>query len=203
MLFWMKRNSAGISKEFKHRIDAALSRGSMAALALLAFSSVGREGIETTLFLFAGSTNESSDALFVTGGVLGFVIAAAAGVVLYYGSARLPLKQFFLGSAIVLMVLAAGLLTNALSELHEATIIRELGSRPWDTESSISMTSTLGKFLHTVLGYDSAPAISQIVLYWTYLVVVLGAYLLWPAPRPARTESVSAPAKPESLAEFG
>ena len=204
MLFWMKRNSAGISREFKHRIDVALSRGSMAALALLAFSSVGREGIETTLFLFAGSTNESSNALFVTGGILGFVIAAAAGVVLYYGSARLPLKQFFLGSAVVLMVLAAGLLANAVADLHEATIVRELGSRPWDTESFISMTSTLGKFLHTVLGYDSAPAISQIVLYWVYLVVVLGAYLLWPTARPARpVESAAAPANPESLAEVG
>ena len=204
MLFWMKRNSAGISREFKHRIDVALSRGSMAALALLAFSSVGREGIETTLFLFAGSTNESSNALFVTGGILGFVIAAVAGVVLYYGSARLPLRQFFLGSAVVLMVLAAGLLTNALADLHEATIIREVGSRPWDTESFISMTSTLGKFLHTVLGYDSAPAISQIILYWMYLVVVLTAYLVWPTARPARpVESAAAPANPESLAEVG
>lgn len=202
MLFWMKRNSAGISKELRHRIDVALSGGSMAALALLAFSSVGREGIETTLFLFAGSTNESSDALFVTGGVLGFLIAAAAGIGLYYGSAKLPLRQFFLGSAIVLMVLAAGLLTNALSELHEATLIRELGSRPWDTESFISMTSTLGKFLHTVLGYDSAPAIAQIVLYWAYLVAVLGAYLFWPTPRPARpVEAASVAAGQDSLAE--
>jgi len=206
MLFWMKRHSAGISKELRHRIDTALSRGSMAALALLAFSSVGREGIETVLFLFAGSTNQSSDALFVTGGVLGFVIAAAAGAALYYGSARLPLRQFFLASAIVLMVLAAGLLTNALSELHEATLLRDLGSRPWDTESFISMTSDLGKFLHTLFGYDSAPALSQITLYWAYLVVVLAAYLLWPvssSPRQAPDDSgtTSAVVKAESLAD--
>jgi len=207
MLFWMKRNSAGISKELRHRIDVALSRGSMAALALLAFTSVGREGIETTLFLFAGSARESSEALFVTGGVLGFALAAVGGVVLYYGSARLPLRQFFFGSAIVLMVLAAGLLTNALTELHEATLIRELGSRPWDTESFISMTSTLGKFLHTVLGYDSAPALSQVVLYWTYLAVVLAAYLIVPSPRPLRPATVDHPepvagGTSESLAEM-
>ena len=207
MLFWMKRNSAGISKELRHRIDVALSRGSMAALALLAFTSVGREGIETTLFLFAGSTNESSEVLFVTGGVLGFALAAVAGVILYYGSAKLPLRQFFFGSAIVLMVLAAGLLTNALTELHEATLIRELGSRPWDTESFISMTSTLGKFLHTVLGYDSAPALSQIILYWTYLAVVLCAYLIVPSPRPVSPSPAGSPPAPvagpttESLAE--
>ena len=203
MLFWMKRNSAGISKELKQRIDVALSRGSMVALALLAFSSVSREGIETTLFLFAGSTNQSSNFMFVTGGVLGFALAAVAGVALYYGSAKLPLKQFFLGSAIVLMFLAAGLLTNAVADLYEATVIRELGSRPWDTESFISMTSTLGKFLHTVLGYDSAPAISQIVLYWTYLVVVLGAYLFWPASRPAGSvHPARPPAQTESLTEI-
>ena len=47
------------------------------------------------------------------------------------------------------------------------------------------MTSTLGKFLHTVLGYDSAPAWSQIIAYWAYLAVVLGAYLAWPSPKPA------------------
>ena len=202
MLFWMKRHSAGISRELRHRIDTALSRGSMAALALLAFSSVGREGIETVLFLFAGSTNQSSDAFFVTGGILGFVIAGVAGVVLYYGSARLPLRQFFLASAIVLMVLAAGLLTNALSELHEATLLRELGSRPWDTESFISMTSDLGKFLHTIFGYDSAPALSQIALYWTYLVVVLAAYLAWPVSRPhSRMPVENGPAVAASKAE--
>jgi high-affinity iron transporter len=197
MLFWMKRHSSGISSELKHQIDVALSRGSMAALALLAFASVGREGIETTLFLFAGSTNESSDALFVLGGVLGFGIATVAGVVLYYGSARLPLKQFFFGSAVVLIVLAAGLLANALADLHEATVISDLGFRPWDTESFISMTSTLGKFLHTVLGYDSAPAISQIVLYWAYLVVVLAAYLLWPSPQQRRPVEPASPAAPD------
>jgi len=180
MLFWMKRQSAGISSELRHQIDTALSRGSIAALAVLAFSAVGREGLETTLFLFAGSTSQSSDVAFAFGGLLGFGIAAAAGVALYYGSARLPLRQFFLVSAIALMVLAAGLLSNGLRELQEAAILRDLGPRPWDTESIIAMTSRTGKFLHTILGYDSAPALAQIALYWGYLIAVLTAYLAWP-----------------------
>ena len=181
MLFWMKRQSSGISSALRHQIDSALSRGSIAALALLAFSAVGREGLETTLFLFAGSTSQSSDVAFVFGGVLGFAVAAAAGVVLYYGSARIPLRQFFLISAIALMVLAAGLLSNGLRELQEAALLRDLGPRPWDTESLIAITSRAGKFLHTILGYDSAPALAQIALYWGYLVVVLTAYLAWPS----------------------
>src|SRR5439155_18405554 len=60
MVFWTKRQSAGISGELRHQVDEALSRGSVLTLALLAFSSVGREGVETTLFLFAGSTNADS-----------------------------------------------------------------------------------------------------------------------------------------------
>ncbi len=39
------------------------------------------------------------------------------------------------------------------------------------------MTSSLGKYLHTLIGYDSAPAISQIVLYWSYLTLVVAAYV--------------------------
>lgn len=181
MLFWMKSQSAGFSSQLRQNVNVALTGGSMSALILLAFSSVAREGIETSLFLFAGSAREGLDVPFAVGGIAGFAIAAVTGVVLYYGAARLPIRQFFLVSGIVLMFLAAGLLSNALVELNEATIINNVGARPWDTESFISMTSDLGKFLHTLLGYDSAPGMTQIALYWAYLGTMLTAYLAWPA----------------------
>ncbi len=192
MVFWMKRQSAGISLALRHRVDSALSRGSVTALALLAFSAVAREGIETTLFLFAGSTN-SSGAQFVAGGLLGFTIAGAVGVACYYGAARLPLRQFFLVTGVIVVVLAAGMLANSLNALHEAALITDLGSRPWDSETTISMTSTMGKFLHTVLGYDSAPAMAQIFAYWAYTVIVLGAYLFLPTRPPVRPRPIEAP----------
>ena len=120
MVFWMKRQSAGMSKELRHEVDAALSSGSVMALALLAFTSVAREGVETALFLFAGSTSGASGSQFIAGGVLGFAIAAAAGVVLYYGAARLPLRPFFLATGVAVIVLAAGLLANSINALHNA-----------------------------------------------------------------------------------
>ena len=86
------------------------------------------------------------------------------------------------------MVLAAGLLSNGLAELHEAGLMADLGSRPWDSETILPMTSTLGKFLHTVLGYDSAPMTGQIAAYWAYVGVIITGYVLMPAggpPRPA------------------
>jgi high-affinity iron transporter len=200
MVFWMKRQSAGISKDLREQVDSALSRGSIVALSLLAFSAVAREGFETVLFLFAGSTNTASGIEFWAGGGLGFAIAAVAGVFIYYGAARVPLKHFFLVSGIAVIVLAAGLLSNGLAELHEAAILTDLGSRPWDTESFIPMTSTMGTFLHTVLGYDSAPLMAQVVLYWGYLVVVLAAYVALPTPKPVRIERVEPGSVPPAAA---
>lgn len=194
MVFWMKRQSAGISANLRREIDVALSAGSVVALALISFSSVAREGIETALFLFAGSTGSVSGVQFVIGGAAGFGIAAAAGVVLYYGVARLPLKPFFLATGVAVIFLAAGLVSNGISGLHSAALLPNIGARPWDTEATLSMTSTTGRFLNTVLGYDSAPAWAQIAAYWGYLIVVLGAYLAWPDRRRKNphTESASA-----------
>ena len=188
MLFWMKKQSSGISRELREKINIALSSGSVLALALIAFSAVGREGLETALFLFAGSSSQESDTAFLLGGFLGFVVAAVAGVVLYYGAARLPIKQFFLVSGVMLIVLAAGMLSNALVELNEAALLRDLGPRPWDTEATLAMSSSLGKFTHTLFGYDSAPGAYQIALYWSYLLAAVVAYVFVPMPGQGRVK---------------
>jgi high-affinity iron transporter len=183
MVFWMKRQSAAISRDLRDQVDRALGRGSVLALAMLAFSAVAREGIETVLFLFAGSNSAAATLDFWLGGALGFGMAAIIGVALYYGASRLPLKQFFLVSGVGVIVLAAGLLSNGLTELYHARVISSLGERAWDSEGWIPMTSTLGKFLHTVLGYDSAPTLGQLAAYWGYTLIVIGAYLFWPMSR--------------------
>lgn len=198
MAFWMKRQASGISTELKSQVNSALDKGSVAALVLLAASAIGREGLETTLFLFAGSTTGASGFQFVLGGIIGFAIAAAVGVAIYHGSSRIPLKHFFNISGVAVIVLAAGLLATSVVKLYEAAIITNLGSRPWDTDNLLSMTSNLGKFLATVLGYDSAPSMLQIALYWGYLIVVGGIFLFMPS-RPKRAAVASPP--PSSVTE--
>lgn len=181
MAFWMKRQAASVAGELKMQVNEALSSGSVTALVILAASSVGREGLETTLFLFAGSTEAASGFSFVLGGLLGFALAAMVGFLIYQGSRWFPMKQFFFVSGVMVLFLAAGLLANSVVRLYEAAIITDLGSRPWDSEGVISITSTLGKFLHTLLGYDSAPSMLQIGLYWGYLVVAVTVFVLLPS----------------------
>ncbi len=197
MAFWMRRQASGISAELRSHVDSALNKGSVTALVLLAATSIGREGLETVLFLFAGSTTGTSGAQYWLGGALGFAVAAFIGVGIYHGTSRVPLKAFFMASGIVVIVLAAGLLANSVVKLYEAALITNLGGRPWDTENFISITSTFGKFLATLLGYDSAPSVLQIGLYWGYLLVALAVFIFMPVRRGSPVKTAGPPRLPE------
>lgn len=194
MVFWMRKQSASLGRALREEVDAAVAGGSLVALVGLAFSVVIREGFETVLFLFAGSTAARSDAAvgFLGGGVLGFAVAGVVGYVVYRGAHRLPLKQFFAVSGIVVVVLAAGLLSNGLAELMESGLIPRLGPRPWDTDGLIPAASVLGRFLHTLVGYDPAPTVGQVVAYFGYVFSCLWVLLFV-----GQDQSTAAPRRPE------
>lgn len=186
MIFWMRRQAATLGGHLRSEVDTALKAGSGLALALLAFSAVGREGLETVLFLFAGAATTHSGLLYWIGGGIGLALATVAGYLLYKGTARLPLRAFFDVTGVALIVLAAGLLVGGLKEFREMGLFPTLGPHLWDTYSLLPDNSILGRFLAAVLGYDSSPMLIQVILYWTYLVVALALFFLGRGrPRPA------------------
>ena len=188
MVFWMRRQAASIGRELRHEVEVAISSGSLTAIVVLAFSAVLREGLETVLLLFAGASAQRGDStvLFLLGAAAGLGLAALLGYLVYRGSHLLPMRQFFTVSGVVVMILGAGLISNGIAELQESGLIANLGSRPWDTDATLPMTATLGKFLHTLIGYDSAPTWGQILVYWSYLTAGLFAFLRVRAPVPVQ-----------------
>jgi high-affinity iron transporter len=193
MVLWMKRQAASIGGDLRAGVEVALQRGSLWAMIGLAFSAVIREGIETALFLVAGASAAGADSgiAFAGGGVAGFAVAGILGYGVYRGSHLLPIRQFFTVSGLVVIVLAAGLLSNGLMELQESALIPTLGERPWDTDGLLSLTSTLGRLAHTLIGYDSAPTWGQIVAYWTYLLGGIAAFTLVRVRAPGRPPTQS------------
>jgi high-affinity iron transporter len=168
MTFWMQKHSRSLKKDITAKASMA---GSGFALALLAFTTVGREGLETAIFMlaFAFKTN---GVLLLLGALLGLLVSLGLCVLVYRLGYKLDFRLFFRVMGILLLIFAAGLLGNAVQNIQELGWI-SFGTAPlWNTAHFLSEDSTLGDILHTFLGYAETPTILQGLLYATYLLVV-------------------------------
>jgi len=188
MIFWMRREAVTIRASLQARMSEALQAGSRAALVVLAWVSVGREGIETALFFFA-TVRASSPFAAGLGGTLGLGTAVLLGWLLYRGTYRLDLRMFFNITSALLLFVGAGLLTRGIGELHEAGLVPALVEHVWNSNRLVSQTSTMGSLLEAMFGYTSTPSLAQVIAYAVYLAAVGWSYfrpVRMPAgPRPS------------------
>ena len=191
MLFWMRRQARSVKGELQAAVDRAIASGASWGLAVLAFTAVIREGLETSIFLVGQATSDRAEAIWIVVGALaGLGIAVLIGYGFSRGSHRLNLASFFRWTGIALVFIAAGLFSHGIGEFVE---IGALGSGPWtatayDISTVLPDDEGIGAFLRAILGYSANPAVLTLVAHIAYLVTVLALYL-----RPARS-APSAPA---------
>src|SRR3954468_16083183 len=73
MVFWMARHARDLSGELRGKVDTAANAG-RASLVVVAFLAVGREGLETALFIWAAAqatTSGDSTVVPLLGALLG------------------------------------------------------------------------------------------------------------------------------------
>jgi high-affinity iron transporter len=172
MTFWMQAHSRTLSREITEK---AASSGSAFALGLLAFTTVGREGLETAVFglAFAFQTN---GVLFLTGGLLGIAAAVGLSILIYRMGYRLNFRVFFRAMGLLLLIFAAGLVADVIQNVQELGWVR-LGMHPlWNTSGILSEDSTLGDILHTFLGYAAQPTVLQAIAYGIFLLIAGGLF---------------------------
>lgn len=171
MIFWMQRNSKAYSDDLKLKVQAAISRNQSYGLAVLAFVSILREGIETVLFL--GSANFSSTGVqTLVGGSLGLATAVLLGIALIRYSVKLNLRTFFNATGILLVFFAAGLVAHGLGEYGEAGLIPPVVEHVWDSSWLVDGDGQLGQLLGALFGYTAEPSLVQIVGFATYWIVI-------------------------------
>lgn len=200
MIFWMRREAVTIRSSLQARMSRALRAGSRTALVVLALVSVGREGVETALFLFA-TVRASSAAAAGLGAVLGLGGAALLGWLLYRGTYRLDLRVFFNVTSGLLLLVGAGLLIRGVGELHEAGILPALVDRLWDSNRFVNQSSTMGGLLEALFGYTSTPSLSQVIAYVAYLAAAGWAYVRPVRPPAGRRAPAGVPAVLERTAQ--
>jgi high-affinity iron transporter len=192
MLFWMRRQARAVKGELHAAVDRVLTEGGMWGLALVAFTAVIREGVETALFL-VGQVTAAQEAGWnvLLGALVGLLLAAVIGYGFYRGSHRIQLATFFRWTGIALIFIAAGLLSHAVHEFIEIGVIRVGTQTAFDISALLPHESGVGQFLSALFGYTSTPEVFTLGVWVAYLVVVLALYLrpLHP-PAPARREQI-------------
>jgi high-affinity iron transporter len=190
MTFWMQRHSRTLKKELAAKASSVTSGF---ALGLLAFTTVGREGLESAFFTlaFAFQTNAI---LLLSGALLGMLAALGLCFLIYRLGYRLDYRLFFRVMGILLLFFAAGLLGNAIQNMQQLGWI-SFGVMPlWNTSHILSEESVLGDLLHSIVGYAQEPTLLQGILYTTYLVLI-GGIFIWmtrkPTGQPPRSTTVT------------
>ena len=194
MTFWMQTHSRTFKKEITAKAGSA---GSGFALGLLAFTTVGREGLESAVFTLAFAF-QTNGALLILGAALGILAAVALCVMIYRLGYRLDYRLFFRVMGIVLLIFAAGLLGDAVQNMQQLGWIT-FGTRPlWNTAHMLSEDSTLGDLLHVFLGYAEAPSVLQAGLYTAFLAT--SGALIWRLTRKPDGPRLATPSAPSGAA---
>jgi high-affinity iron transporter len=176
MIFWMARQGGNVKAELEQDVREASSGNSDRPLFALAFLAVLREGIELALFLTAASFTTTATVTLI-GGIVGLLLAALAGWLLFATTARLNLRVFFRVTSFLLILFAAGLVAHGVHEFNEVGWVPGVIEHVWDTNSVLDENSGMGEILKALLGYNGNPSLTEVTAYLSYWAVILLA--LW------------------------
>ncbi|SDO33467.1 high-affinity iron transporter [Klenkia soli] len=190
MVFWMRRTARRLSGELRGRLDDAVGLG-VGAVVGIAFASVIREGLETTLLFFASAQGAVS-ATPVLGLTAGLATSVAAGAALYAGALRINLTRFFTISGVLLIFIAAGIFKYGVHDFQEAGVLPGLTTYAYDASGWLVPGSWYGVVLDGVFHISARPTVLETAAYLAYLVPVLALFLL-PGLR-ARRAAATTPA---------
>jgi high-affinity iron transporter len=182
---WMASHGAELA-EGARNVGKAIQDGTKECSVLLAVVGIAvlREGSETVLFLYSIVTSGQADAsALLIGGAVGMIAGVVVGYTLYKGLLRIPMRWFFTATSLLVLLLAAGMASQAAHYLIQADLIPALISPMWDTSAALPEKSIPGLLLHSLIGYDARPTGMQLVFYMITLVAI-AAGMKWINYRP-------------------
>ena len=176
MILWLAQKSRHLRAELESGVDRAIVAGS-ASLFTLAFLAVGREGIETAVFIWNAIMQTKETATPVLGTLLGLVASIALGWALYKGSLKINIGKFFRYSGAALVVVAAGMFSYGIHDLQEGGWIPGAESHAYDISHIINPDGVLGTILGGSINFSSEPTQLQVIFWFIYFIPV--AYLFY------------------------
>jgi high-affinity iron transporter len=192
---WMARHGRELAAQMKE-VGSAVSSGSrpMTALLIVVAIAVLREGSEVVLFGYGLLASGSSAASLALGGALGVVAGVALGFALYFGLLKIPMRHFFTATNGLLVLLAAGLASEAAGKLVQADALPTLVDTVWDSSWLLTDQSVVGQALKVLIGYTAQPSGIQLAFYGATVMLLLVGMRLSRLPARAPSPSPAASA---------
>ncbi len=184
MVFWMARAARSMGGQLRGRVDAAADR--WWSLTLIAFLAVGREGLETGVLLWTftrTATGRDQPEGFETtatpllAAVAGIAVAAVLGYLLYRGAISINLTWFFTVTGVLLILVAAGVLSYGVHDLQEIGVLPGLGNTLYDISAAFDPNAWYGAVLGGMFNITPAPTVLEAVVWVAYVVPTLTLYL--------------------------
>ena len=157
----------------KAKVWAAATTGSALALAGVGFTAVFREGFETTLFFQALISFAEGLLAYVAGGtVLGIVVLAAIGWVIFKAGRKIPVRTFLTTAVVLVMLLSVAFIGNAVRGFQEATYlpVTFLESLP-DLPIFVSQLTGWYPTRETILAQAILTLVYVVGAIWTFVVL--------------------------------
>ncbi|MGV7093771.1 iron uptake transporter permease EfeU [Siccibacter turicensis] len=179
MVFWMRKVARNVKGELEQAVDNALARkGNHGwALVLMVFFAVAREGLESVFFLLA-AFQQDVGIWPPVGALLGLACAVILGFLIYWGGIRLNLARFFQWTSLFILLVAAGLAAGAIRAFHEAGLWNHFQDIAFDMSGVLSTHTLTGTLLEGIFGYQESPTVSEVAVWFLYLIPALAAFLL-------------------------
>jgi len=170
---WMSQHGREMALHLKE-VGRLVKRGEKPVYILAIIMTVAtlREGSEIVLFTCGLLAQGVSVPEALGGGILGLAAGAFTGVLLYYGLLQVSSKRLFGLTSWLLILLAAGMVAQAVGFLSAAGWVPEIVSPLWDSSMFLSEKNLLGKILHTLIGYSDRPTGAQVIAYLATLGVI-------------------------------
>lgn len=175
MVYWMRQHGRTLKKELEGGADRHLERSNWWGLLLLVAIAVAREGSETVVFLYgtvaAGASGAAAWKLALAG-IFGFIAALCSFWLLQLGGKFITWRRFFQLTEILLLLLASSLLVTGMDHLISLEVLPTLMDPIWDSSDLLSTDGGLGRILADFAGYRAFPALSQLLIWLLYWMVV-------------------------------
>ncbi len=174
-VLWMSRHAHEMKGHFSS-VGERIRQGSLPCymLSLTIALAIWREGSEIVLFSYGMLAAGESAATLVGGAVIGGVAGLVVGLLMYFGLIALKPKYFFRVTSILLVLLVAGMVSQATQFLMAAGYLNVLSGTAWDSSWLLSEQNYLGQALSALIGYTPRPAQIQVALYLLTVLLLFG-----------------------------